>query len=213
MKIWKNYTTKQFKAMISNMGDVEILEMPRHGKGIRILRDRKHIGSKLLFHIVYEIFVGEIPDGYVLHHIDENKLNDSLDNLKLMPDEDHRRWHAQNRSKETLKKLSDTMKILKKGAPNWITKLSEEEYEEYCKSQSEKYKGENNPFYNQTHTKEVRERISLAHKGKSPANKGKKMGKYYNNGTKYKMFYSEAEAIAAGYPNIGKKCKENNIAE
>lgn len=208
MKIWKNYTTKQFKAMVSNMGDVEILKMPSYSKGIRISRDRKHIGSKPLFHVVYEIFVGEIPDGYVIHHIDENKLNDSLDNLELMLDEDHRRWHAKHRSKETLEKLSDTMKTLKKGVPNWITKLSEEEYEEYCKSQSEKYKGENNPFYNKTHTKEVRERLSLAHKGKSPANKGKKMGKYYNNGTKYKMFYSEEEACLNGYNIIGKIKKQ-----
>uniref|UniRef100_A0A6M3LXM7 Putative homing endonuclease n=1 Tax=viral metagenome TaxID=1070528 RepID=A0A6M3LXM7_9ZZZZ len=42
---------------------------------------------------VWEQANGPIPDGYVVHHKDENKENDSLDNLELMTREDHTFYH------------------------------------------------------------------------------------------------------------------------
>lgn len=34
--------------------------------------------------LVYEAYYGEIPKGFQVHHIDENKLNNSINNLKLV---------------------------------------------------------------------------------------------------------------------------------
>jgi len=35
-----------------------------------------------------------VPSGMIIHHTDEDKLNDSLDNLELMSSSDHRKFHA-----------------------------------------------------------------------------------------------------------------------
>ena len=41
------------------------------------------LGSKLAHRIIYEMFNGPIPKGYVVDHIDRNKLNNRIDNLRL----------------------------------------------------------------------------------------------------------------------------------
>jgi hypothetical protein len=53
------------------------------------------IGRKLVdLHIlIWERANGTRPDGYVIHHIDENKLNFKIDNLELLSKLDHRRIH------------------------------------------------------------------------------------------------------------------------
>lgn len=43
---------------------------------------------------LWELFNGEIPPGYVIHHIDFNKLNNDLSNLKCIKAGDHARLHA-----------------------------------------------------------------------------------------------------------------------
>ena len=42
---------------------------------------------------VYEQAYGSIIEGMSIHHIDENKLNNSLDNLEIISHGDHRRLH------------------------------------------------------------------------------------------------------------------------
>ena len=43
--------------------------------------------------LLYETYVGEIPEGYVLHHINENKLDNRVDNLICMTREEHIAHH------------------------------------------------------------------------------------------------------------------------
>lgn len=50
--------------------------------------------------VVAEYFYGEKPEGYVVHHKDENKMNNMADNLVYMSDADHRRLHM----KDTIEK-------------------------------------------------------------------------------------------------------------
>lgn len=45
--------------------------------------------TKRIHRLVYETFVGEIPKGYHIHHIDENKQNNNLDNLKMLSSKEH----------------------------------------------------------------------------------------------------------------------------
>ena len=60
-------------------------------------RDKKETRTVSLARLVYVAFVGDIPEGYVLHHIDENPLNNDLSNLKLLSrsDNTYREGHNQ----------------------------------------------------------------------------------------------------------------------
>lgn len=53
-----------------------------------------------------------IPKGYVLHHIDKDKTNNSLDNLRLMTRGDHMSLHHKGRphSEETKKRIGEANK-------------------------------------------------------------------------------------------------------
>lgn len=43
--------------------------------------------------LLYETFIGDIPEGYVIHHKDFNKLNNSLDNLVCLSNGEHTKLH------------------------------------------------------------------------------------------------------------------------
>lgn len=45
---------------------------------------RTEIGMKRVHRIVWETFNGEIPDGYEIDHIDGNRLNNALSNLRCV---------------------------------------------------------------------------------------------------------------------------------
>ncbi len=61
----------------------------------------KAIGNKRkrLHVYVWECERGEIPEGHSVHHIDENKANNSIDNLALMTSSDHSRHHSNEKVK------------------------------------------------------------------------------------------------------------------
>lgn len=42
---------------------------------------------------VYNYYCGEIPDGYIIHHIDENKADNDISNLECLTPTEHRRIH------------------------------------------------------------------------------------------------------------------------
>ena len=100
-EIWKEYRTKRIRFDISNFGNVR-------GHTINIINDRKYVGTKSLYHLVWNLFVGPVPEGYIIHHIDHNPLNDSLDNLKLMTRSEHISHHMKDKivSEETKQKIS-----------------------------------------------------------------------------------------------------------
>ena len=61
-------------------------------------KDSGHVlaHNQKVHQIVGKYKFGVIPEGYVIHHINENKWDNSLDNLTMMTDADHRRLHLKN---------------------------------------------------------------------------------------------------------------------
>lgn len=54
---------------------------PGYGKGGAV--------TVLMHRLVYELFVGEIPKGFHIHHIDGNKQNNRVDNLMAVSPREH----------------------------------------------------------------------------------------------------------------------------
>lgn len=89
---------------VSNLGNIRSFKGRKNTKlltprdikvairGIRYKRRYFHTSNKKysdkeinfkISRLVWEVFVGPIPDKYIIDHIDRNSLNDSLDNLRL----------------------------------------------------------------------------------------------------------------------------------
>jgi hypothetical protein len=58
--------------------------------------------NRKLHRYIYEQVHGPIPEGFQVHHIDENPLNNSLDNLTVMTIHDHRSYHNKKRGSSWL---------------------------------------------------------------------------------------------------------------
>ena len=96
--------------MISNMGNVKSLNF-RGNTGIEELRkpvlnhngyltlilskDGKQKGF-MIHRLVYETFVGEIPQGMQVNHINEDKTDNRLENLNLMTPKENINWGTAN---------------------------------------------------------------------------------------------------------------------
>lgn len=52
---------------------------------------------------------GEIPEGYHIHHLDDNPLNNDIENLECIPNGEHQKLHAQLWSEERLTKAREHM--------------------------------------------------------------------------------------------------------
>lgn len=86
-KFWKEYGVSRLykkgsKLYVSNLGrvraDDNIVEMKPNKCGYIVLC------RKFVHRIVYELFVGKIPEGYEIDHIDTNRSNNRLDNLRCV---------------------------------------------------------------------------------------------------------------------------------
>ena len=133
--------------------------------------------------------------GLVIHHIDENKLNNSLENLVYLTNYEHAKLHhkgennamfGKHHSEETKRKMS----IAAKGRT-----LSEATKRKISAAN----KGENNVMFGKHHSEETKRKISDAKKGKilseetkrkiSEGSKGNKnmFGKHHSEETKRKI--------------------------
>ena len=72
----------------------------------------KHGKCLYMHRHVWEFYNGNIPNGYNIHHLDEDKRNNRINNLKLIEHSEHvglhsREWHANNpeKSKEMMNSL------------------------------------------------------------------------------------------------------------
>ena len=99
---WKVYKTKLSCVEVSNFGNVR---GKWFGKPVKIYitpAGRRALSPKgrhnCIYILVWTLFRGLIPKGFVIHHIDGDKLNDRLDNLVLMTDSGHGLIHHQKKN-------------------------------------------------------------------------------------------------------------------
>ena len=59
----------------------EYLTCPLHGNGKRV--------TARIHRLVAEAFIGNIPSGYEVHHIDGNRQNNKLSNLEILSKKEH----------------------------------------------------------------------------------------------------------------------------
>ena len=64
-----------------------------------------------LHRYIYEKYYGKIPKGYDVHHIDHNKDNNDISNLKLVTAKEHKKIHARELTKEQRNKMRDNMNL------------------------------------------------------------------------------------------------------
>ncbi len=61
-----------------------------------------------LHRYMYECEVGKIPEGYHIHHKDENPYNNTIDNFELIDGSEHLSMHSKKRDRATMLRLAET---------------------------------------------------------------------------------------------------------
>ena len=112
-ELWKPIEGYEGLYEVSNLGRVKSLErFDRLGRKVKekLLKPKKtengylrvnlcKNGIKKPFYVnrlVYSAFVEEIPEGLQVNHIDENKENNSVENLNLMTPKENINWGTHN---------------------------------------------------------------------------------------------------------------------
>lgn len=84
---YPNYRVSNLGRVYSkNVNRILVTTRTRKKDGYEIVMLSKDGKSKgfLVHRLVYQAFVGEIPDGMQINHIDENKLNNNVENLETV---------------------------------------------------------------------------------------------------------------------------------
>lgn len=133
----------------------------------RICSHKEGNFGKRLHRLIYEDYhkVTLLPNG-VIHHIDGNKLNNSIDNLTLMSASEHNSQHQKGNNNSMYGRKG-------KLSPNYQREFSKEHRknisishtgkklsESHKKKISSRTRGKKNPMYGKTHTEEARKKIS-----------------------------------------------------
>lgn len=98
------------------------------------LSTRKIGTSRKRLHVyMWEKHNGKVPKGYEIHHKDEDKNNNEIDNLMCMTRKEHLKWHSENISPELVEKQMRNLEKARKAAVKWH---KSEEGKEWHRSQA-----------------------------------------------------------------------------
>lgn len=162
---------------------------------------RNYINGQPLTHFVWNHYHPDDPwrKGFVVHHKDEDTLNDHISNLELLTISAHITFHRLNLSEETRQKMSMSQKgnknslgktwskeskakmserVKKEGHPLWGKHHSEETKQKMSLSMTK----DKNPFYGKKHSEESRKRMSEFQKRPRPWAKGNTKKRKVENG-------------------------------
>ena len=64
----------------------------------------KYIGRRYAHRVIWERHHGPIPPGWVIHHLDEDKGNNAIENLVAMPKAEHQRLHRKDQPNSDVQK-------------------------------------------------------------------------------------------------------------
>lgn len=109
MEEWRDIPGYEGKYMASNQGNIKSLNYKNTGKEkILVLHKERNNYRTVHFKVmgkdkrlkvhrlVWMAFNGEIPEGFVINHIDENPANNALNNLSLMTQQENANWGTRN---------------------------------------------------------------------------------------------------------------------
>lgn len=122
---WRDIKGYEGKLQVSNLGRVKslnynrtgvekILQLSLHSNGY--LEFKTYKNRWLVHRLVYETFVGPIPKGMQINHINEVKTDNRLCNLNLMTPKENTNW-GQARYKQRKPQLIPVTQYLLDGTP------------------------------------------------------------------------------------------------
>ena len=100
-EIWKPVLGFEGRYEVSNLGNVKSLTRNKllkpastraSNRGYLFVQLGKDHKLKYIHRAVWEAFNGPIPEGLQINHLDENKLNNSLNNLSLVTHRENMNW-------------------------------------------------------------------------------------------------------------------------
>lgn len=133
--------------------------------GYYVITGGEYKGKPLHRLLFQKYWRSDIPDGYVVHHKDGDKLNNCIMNLQLMKWKGHSSLHnkgvnhplyGKHHSEESKKKMSEVRKGV--NHPNYGKHHSKE----VCRKISEALNGENHPLYGKSRSEKTCRKISEA---------------------------------------------------
>lgn len=103
-EIWKDIEGFGGDYQISSLGRVKSFQKSKKGKILKQSKDKdgyfwvtlyknKKPKCKRIHVLIFSNFKCKVSDNYIVHHIDENKNNNNLNNLKLMDNKKHGQLH------------------------------------------------------------------------------------------------------------------------
>ena len=92
--------------------------------------------KKRLHRYVWEFYNGEIPEDYHIHHIDGDKSNNDINNLKMLKSKEHLSYHSKKYCEENRKKVLENLK--NNAIPKAIKWHKSDEGHKYHKEQYKK---------------------------------------------------------------------------
>lgn len=117
IEIWKDINGYNGKYQISNLGrirdtnyrntnKIKIRKILINNWGYQYVRitENGKIIHYFIHRLVYETFIGKIPENMQVNHIDEDKTNNSISNLNLLSPKDNSNYGTRN------KRISETKK-------------------------------------------------------------------------------------------------------